>query len=149
MNKFIMLLLAMLLSISAYAGDIRVENAWARATAPGQDAAMVDLTITSAKDAQLVGFSSTLCKSAQMHSMKHENGMMEMREVEAIELPAGRRVALKENGYHLMLIGLQASLKAGDSVPLTLSVKVSGKIVKVDAVAEVKTMAAPMDMKRM
>ena len=149
MNKIIVLLFAISFSISAYAGDIQVENARARATAPGQETAMVDLTITSAKDAQLVGFSSTVCKSAQMHSMAHEDGMMKMREVEAIELPAGRRIALKESGYHLMLIGLQAPLKAGDSVPLTLSIKVAGKVEKVEAVARVQPMIAPMDMKRM
>lgn len=149
MNKFIVLLLVMLFSVSAYAGDVQVENAWARATAPGQDSAMVDLTITSANDAQLVGVSSPVCKSAQMHSMKHEDGMMKMREVQEIELPAGRSVSLKESGYHLMLIGLHTPLKAGGSVPLTLNVKLAGKTVKVDAVAEVKTITASMDMKRM
>ena len=149
MNKFIVLLLAMLYSAGALAADLQVENAWARATAPGQETAMVDLTITSAKDAQLVGFSSTVCKSAQMHSMAHEDGMMKMREVQTIKLPAGRSVSLKESGYHLMLIGLQAPLKAGDSVPLTLSVKVAGKVEKVEAVARVQPMIAPMDMKRM
>jgi periplasmic copper chaperone A len=140
------LLGAMLLSLSVYAGDIQVEGAWARATAQGQDTAMVDLAITSAKDARLTGFSSTACKTAKMHSMTHDNGMMKMREVQSIELPAGRRVTLNESGYHLMLSGLNAPLKAGDSVPLTLNIKVGGKDVKVEVVAEVKplTDTAPM-----
>ena len=133
------LLGAILLSANVYAGDIQVEGAWARATAPGQDSAMVDLSITSAKEAKLVGFSSPACKTAQMHSMTHGNGMMKMREVQSIELPAGSRVGLGESGYHLMLIGLKAPLKAGDSVPLTLNIKVSNKdVVKVEVVAEVR-----------
>ncbi|MFA6972129.1 MAG: copper chaperone PCu(A)C [Gallionella sp.] len=133
------LLGAMLWSLGVYAADIQVEGAWARATAPGQDTAMVDLTITSAKQASLVGFSSPACKTAQVHSMTHDNGMMKMREVKSVELPAGSRVSLSEGGYHLMLIGLKAPLNAGDSLPLTLSIKVGNKnVVKVEVVAEVK-----------
>lgn len=133
------LLGAILLSANVYAGDIQVEGAWARATAPGQDSAMVDLSITSAKEAKLVGFSSPACKTAQMHSMTHDNGMMKMREVQSIELQAGKHVALGESGYHLMLIGLKAPLKAGDSVPLTLNIKLADKTtVKVEVKAEVR-----------
>ena len=139
------LLGAILLSANVYAGDIQVGGAWARATAPGQDSAMVDLSITSAKEAKLVGFSSPACKTAQMHSMTHGNGMMKMREVQSIELPAGSRVGLGESGYHLMLIGLKAPLKAGDSVPLTLNIKVSNKdVVKVEVKAEVRPLTDAM-----
>lgn len=133
------LLAALLMSASVYAGDIQVENAWARATAPGQDAAGVDITITSKKAATLVGVSSAACKTVELHGMTHENGMMKMRKVKFIELPAGKRVNLGESGYHLMLAGLKAPLKAGESVPLTLNIKVAHKrMVKVKAQVEVK-----------
>jgi copper(I)-binding protein len=133
------LIAAMLLSASVYAGDIQVEGAWSRATAPGQDTAMVDLKITSQQAASLVGVSSPAAGSVELHSMTHDNGMMKMREVQAIALPAGKCVDMGESGYHLMLIGLKAQLKAGDSVPLTLSIKVADKaVVKVEARAEVK-----------
>jgi copper(I)-binding protein len=139
------LLGAMLFSFNVYAGDIQVEGAWARATAPGQDTAMVDLAITSAKGATLVGFSSPACKRPEMHSMAHDNGMMKMREVQAIELPAGRRVGLGESGYHLMLIDLQGPLKAGSSVPMTLNIRLADKsTVNVEVSAEVKQLTAPM-----
>lgn len=150
MNKLIglcALLGTMLLTLNAYAGDIQVENAWSRATAPGQDTAMADLTITSVKDARLVGFSSPACKKGEIHSMTHENGMMKMREMSSIELPAGRHVGLEAGGYHLMLVGLKAPLKAGESVPLTLNVMIGAKEVKVEVAAQVKplTEVAPMD----
>jgi copper(I)-binding protein len=139
------LLGVLLLSANVYAADIQVEAAWSRATAPGQEAAMVDLTITSAKDAKLVGFSSPGSKTAEMHSMTHDNGMMKMREVKSIELPAGKHVALGESGYHLMLLGLKSPLKAGDALPLTLNIKVGNSDVKLDVKADVKplTEAAP------
>lgn len=143
MNKLFRLgglLAALLLSASVHAGDIRVEGAWARATAPGQDAGMADLTLTSKQAATLVAVSSTVSNSVEMHSMTHEGGMMKMREVKAIALPAGQRVNLGDSGYHLMLIGLKAPLKAGDSVPLTLKVEVAGKVASVEAKAEIRAM---------
>lgn len=139
------LLAAMLLSASVFASDIKVEKAWARATAPGQDTAGVDLTITSKQDATLVGASSTVCKTIELHSMTmtHDSGMMKMREVPAIKLPAGKLVNLGKSGYHLMLTGLKAPLKAGESVPLTLDIKVADLTVKVEAKAEVRPLTAP------
>ena len=137
------LLAGLLLSASVYAGDIQIENAWARATAPGQDAAGVDMSIISKQAATLVGVSSPASKSVELHSMTHENGMMKMREVKFIELPAGKRVNLGESGYHLMLSGLRTPLKAGDSVLLTLSIKVGNKpVVKVETRVEVKPLNA-------
>ncbi len=137
-------LFALLLSSGAQAGDIRVEDAWARATAPGQDTAMVDFTITSTHPAKLVGFSSKVCKIAEMHSMMQDGGMMKMREVQSIDLPENQRVSLQASGYHLMLVGLYSPLKAGDSVPLTLDVREAGHDLKVKVMAEVKPLAAIM-----
>ncbi|MFZ2541521.1 MAG: copper chaperone PCu(A)C [Gallionella sp.] len=131
------LLAALLLSTSVNAGDIQVEGAWSRATAPGQDVASVDLSITSKHPARLLGVSSTASSTAEMHSMTHENGVMKMREVEEIELPAGERVSLGERGYHLMLLGLKTPLKVGESIPLTLTIKVAN-----NRTSKVKTKAA-------
>lgn len=136
------LLAGILLSAGVYAGDLQVEGAWSRATAPGQDTAMVDLAITSKQAATLVGFSSPASKTVELHSMTHDNGVMKMREVKVLELPAGKRISLGESGYHLMLIGVKAPLKAGDSVPLLLNVRMANKTtVKLNAKAEVKPLA--------
>ena len=67
---------------------------------------------------------------------------MKMREVKTLELPAGKRVNLGESGYHLMLLGLKAPLKAGETVPLMLKIKTAGKReTTVEAKAEVKPLA--------
>lgn len=137
------LLAALLLSASVFAGDIQVENGWARASAPGQDGAGVDMAISSKQAATLLGASSPACKSVELHSMTSEGGMMKMREVDAIDLPAGKRVNLRESGFHLMLVGLKAPLKEGDSVPLTLSIRVGNQgVVKVETKAEVRALTA-------
>lgn len=140
------LLAGLLLSVGVYAGDFQIENAWARASAPGQDAAGVDLSITSKHAARLVGVSSPAAKTVEMHAMKRESGMMKMREVQAIELPAGKRVNLGESGYHMMLSGLKAPLKAGSSFALLLSIKAGNKpAVQVEVMVEVRPLTSTGD----
>lgn len=137
------LLAVLFISASVYAGDIQVEYAWARATAPGQDAASVDLTITSKHAAALVGVSSPVAAMAQLHSMEMGSGMMKMREVASIDLPPGKTVNLGESGYHLMLMGLKAPIKEGQTVPLTLSIRVSKLgMMKVETRAKVISLTA-------
>ncbi|MDD5383537.1 MAG: copper chaperone PCu(A)C [Gallionella sp.] len=133
------LLAALLLSASVYAGDIQVEGAWTRTTLPGQDMAMVYMSITSTQAATIVGVSSKVSKTAEMHTMEHKGGMMKMYEVKSISLPANARLEMSMHGYHLVLAGLKAPLKAGATVPLTLSIEMADKrIVKVDVQAEVR-----------
>lgn len=147
------LLAALLISASVYAGDIQVEKAWARASAPGQDTGSVDLTLTSKQAATLIGATSTACQSVQLHSMTmaQDTGMMQMREVDKIDLPAGKAINLGSSGYHLMLIGLKSPLKAGDSVPLKLNFKVGGRTENIEASAKVMPLntTEPMDGKPM
>ncbi len=61
------------------------------------------MTISSKQAATLVGASTPASKTVELHRMWEENDMMKMREVMAIELPAGKRVNLHDSGYHLML----------------------------------------------
>ena len=58
--------------------------------------------------------------------MKQQNGMMIMRQVDSLALPAGHPVTLGSSD-HIMLIGLKHGLKPGDSVPLKLTIEFSGR----------------------
>lgn len=137
--RFAGLLAALFLSTSVYAGDIQVEGAWTRATLPGQDMVMVYMSITSKQAATIVGVSSKASKTAEMHTMEHKGGMMKMYEVKSIRLPANERLEMTMHGYHLVLGGVKAPLKAGATVPLTLNIEMADKsMVKVDVQAEVR-----------
>jgi len=138
--RFAGLLAASLLSAGVYAGDIQIEDAWARATAPGRDSADVFLFITSKRDATLLGASSPASRSVELRTMTHKGGMMKTHTVETIQLPANKRVDMTSiHGYHLTLTGLNAPLKTGKTVPLTLNIETADKqSVKVDVQAEVK-----------
>ncbi len=134
------LLAALLLGASVHAGDIQIERAWARATVPGRDSANVYMSIISKPAATLVGVSSAASKTADLRTMTHKNGMMKTINVEAIALPEDSRMDMgSEHGYHVTLVGLKAPLKAGETVPLTLSFEMADKrSVKVDVQAEIK-----------
>ncbi len=148
--KRILGLLAMLVAVQANAGEVTVSDAWSRATAPGQDAGMVQLVVTSKQAAKLVGVSSKDAKTAELHSMVHENGVMKMRQVDAIDLAAGKAVDLGQAGYHVMLIGLKQPLKAGEKTEITLTVRLAnGKEEQVKVNAEIKPLAEPAQHQQM
>jgi len=104
------------------ADEVRVEGAYARAVPPGQanSAAFLTLTNGSAVDHALVAAASDASKVVELHTHRMEGGMMEMRRVDKIDLPAGGSVALAPGGLHIMLIGLAHDLSAGDAVALEL-----------------------------
>ncbi len=136
----------LLWAAQAWAGEVAVSDTWVRATAPGQDSASVSLHITSQRAASLVGVSSSVARSAAIHVMHHENGMMMMRETSSLSLPAGQEVMLG-HGDHIMLEGLKEPLKAGESVPLKLVVEFADKRREtLDIKAEVRAASASHDM---
>ena len=100
--------------------EVTVEEPWIRATAPGQTVAGGYMKIKSEKSSALVAVSTPLTARAEIHQMSMEAGVMKMRAIAKIDLPAGKTVELKPGGYHLMLMNLDRPLRAGETVPITL-----------------------------
>jgi copper(I)-binding protein len=112
------------LSAVAQSGAVDVQNAWARATVPGQMATGAFMTLTAKDGSKLVGGSSPAAGVTQVHEMKMDAGVMKMAEVKGgLDLPAGKAVELKPGGYHVMLMDLKAPLAKDSTVPLTLVFK--------------------------
>lgn len=116
------LLLAGLTSV-AFADSVKIENAWVRATAPGQKVAGGFLDLTADADMKLVGGSSPASSTLELHMMKMDGGVMVMRQVKEIALPKGKTVNLKPGGLHLMFIDLKQPVRDGEKVPVTLTVR--------------------------
>jgi copper(I)-binding protein len=109
--------------------DIQVEQPWARPTVAGQAAGggFVTLRGGAAADRLLGGSAPTVAERVELHTMRMEGDVMRMREVPAIDLPAGQTVELRPGGLHLMFMGLKAPLKEGDRFPLTLRFEKAGE----------------------
>ncbi len=119
--KYLLLsLLGMSLHVSA---QTVVDDAWVRATVPGQPSTGAFMHITSSTDSKLVEVRSPVAKTVQIHESKMTNDVMSMQPVASVALPAGKSVAIEPEGYHVMLIDLVNQVKAGDQVPLTLIVE--------------------------
>jgi periplasmic copper chaperone A len=120
------LLLGLALAAPALADTVKVESAWVRATAPGQKVAAGFMNLTADADMVLLGGSSPVSKSVELHFMKMDQGVMEMRQMREIPLPKGKTVSLEPGDLHVMLIGLKGQIKPGQKVPMTLFVKGTG-----------------------
>jgi len=145
----IIAMFAMMIAISANAAnlEVTVKDAWGKATAPGQDNGTIQFSIVSKKEAKLVSISSSVAGTVEIHSMVHENGMMKMRPVEFITLQAEKWVDLKNTGNHVMLLNLKQPLKAGDTIPLILTLEFPDKHrISVEAKAAIKPQGASQEM---
>lgn len=104
------------------ASNITLEHAWARPTAGAATTGAAYFTVTDKGSADhLVGVSTPIAATAELHETINDNGMMKMRSVPSIALESGKPVTFKPGGYHVMLMGLKSPLKVGDSFPLTLT----------------------------
>jgi len=108
---------------SASSAAVTVDGAWARPTVPGQKGTGAFMRITAKDGAKLVGASSSAAGVVEVHEMKMDGGVMKMRPVPALDLPAGQTVELKPGGYHVMLMDLKNTLPKDSTVPLTLLFK--------------------------
>lgn len=109
------------------APDIGVSGAWARGTVPGQTAAAAYFEITNNGNAAdtLVGVSSAI-GDATMHSSSMEGGIMRMRPLQSVDLPAHSVVKFQPGGNHIMITGLKRPLGEHDSFALSLHFQLSG-----------------------
>jgi len=113
----------LLLVAPAYAQTppVAVTGAWSRATPPGAEVGAVYLTLDSPAGDRLVSASSPVAARAQVHEMRMDGAVMQMRELtDGLPLPAHHAVVLSPGGLHIMLVGLKAPLKQGGTVPLHL-----------------------------
>lgn len=98
-----------------------VNSAFIRPPLPGRDiaAGFMDITNSGAND-RLVSVKSPVSESVEIHNNLMEDGVMKMRKVEGIDLPAQQTTRLKPGGYHIMMFG--AAIPDGaEAISLTLN----------------------------
>jgi copper(I)-binding protein len=127
--------------------QVEVKDAWVRGTVAQQQATGAFMQLSAAEDLRLVQVQSPVAGVVEIHEMKMDGGVMRMRPITALELPANRTVELKPGGYHVMLMDLKKPLAEGETVPLTLIVESrGGKRSTVEVKAAVRPLGAPGGM---
>lgn len=143
MQRLVLSVSALFLSVAASA-QVTVKDAWVRATVAQQKATGAFMQLESKQDAKLVSAQSPVAGVVEVHEMAMEGGVMKMRAVPSLVLPAGKAVELKPGGYHVMLMDLKGQVKDGDTVPVTLVVEgKDGKRQSIEVKAAARTMAQP------
>ncbi|MPQ57541.1 copper chaperone PCu(A)C [Duganella sp. FT27W] len=136
---------ATLLAAAPAWSQVTVDQPWVRGTVAAQKVTGAFMTLTATKASRLVAVSSPVAGTVEVHEMKMVDDVMRMRQIPALELPAGKPVALTPGGYHLMLFQLKQQLKDGDKVPLVLEVEDAAKVrstIKVEALVKPLNAAA-------
>ncbi len=135
-SSIVVLTLALVLGVAPAraqefkAGDIVIEKPWARATPKGAEVGGAYMTIENkgATPDRLTGGSADFA-TFEIHEMKSENGVMEMREVPGgLNIPAHGSVGLSPGGYHIMFTHLAHPLTKGDTVKATLNFERAGPV---------------------
>ena len=112
---------------SAAAAQVQVDGAWARPTVAGQAVGGGYLSLRSARADRLLSVSTPAAERVELHTMAMVGDVMQMRQLDALDLPAGQKIEFKPGGLHLMLVGLKQPLAAGSKLPLTLRFEKAGE----------------------
>ena len=126
---------------SAFA-QVQVKDPWVRATVPQQKVSGAFMQLFSPRATRLVEVRSPVAGAVEIHETAMENGILRMRPVPGVNLPAGGTIELKPGARHVMLMDLKKQLKEGESVPITLVLE--GKDKKRETV-EVKATVRPLN----
>lgn len=99
---------------------IRITNAWSNPTPPGISVGAAFMTFAASQSDRLLSATSPIAENVELHTMSMEDGVMQMRPLQTLELPAGKTVSLEPGGIHFMLLGLKQPLVAKGSFLLKL-----------------------------
>lgn len=122
--KHLLFLLALVVSASALAdaaATVTVDKPFARKAMKAQRNSAAFMTLHNSGPAvAIVAAESPVADIVELHTHVHDNGVMRMRKIDKIDLPAGASVTLQPGGLHVMLLGLKKDLNEGDAVSVTL-----------------------------
>lgn len=110
------LFLAVLITFntSLFANELIIENAEIKVL-PTKSTTAATMTIKNSGSTayKLIKVEGNFAKNFELHTMGKVDGMMKMRKLDFIEIPAKSDVELKSGGLHLMIFELNDLLNVG------------------------------------
>jgi copper(I)-binding protein len=112
------------------AGDLVVEQAWARATTPSAKTGATYLTDrnTGSEPDSILSMETPVAGQAVAHQTRLEGDVSRMSEAGPLSVPPGGALEMKPGGTHIMLMDLKGGLKVGQQFPLTVTFEKAGKV---------------------
>jgi copper(I)-binding protein len=123
MKQFISAITLWSITLLSQAAPVSILSPYARATPPGasNSAAFMVIINDSDNDRAIVAAKSNVAQTTELHTMTMDGQTMQMRQVDAIAIPAKGQTHLKPGGLHIMLLGLLHPLAMGNDVKLELT----------------------------
>ncbi len=127
---------------SGSAKDLYIENAEIRLPLPGQTTAVVYLALvnTSSQERFVRGVTVETAAASELHQHIHRDGMMRMRRLDRIAVPAGETLMFESGGYHIMAFRMAVNdvSDSGDATYAVTLLMANGQ--KISAHASPKTL---------
>jgi len=125
-----------LLQLPALAADlppvaaIVIEHPWSRPTDAMAQTAAAYFVVKNNSDVvdTLISVSTDAAGIAELHTNLNDGGMMRMKHVAGIDIPAHGSATLKPGGFHVMLMDLKGQLKEGSAYALKLKFEKAGEV---------------------
>ena len=111
-------------------GSMTIVAPWSRALPPNapNGAAYFRVENSGGEPDRIVSARTDIAESVEIHTHEMDGGMMKMRRVESVKVPAGGEARFKPRGLHLMLFGLKEPLAGGTSYALTVVFEKAGEV---------------------
>ena len=128
MKLLVFMALTVALPFAAHA-EVTVTEAWARSSILASRPGAAYLSLMSDVDDRLIGVTTPVADEITLHATQTDTaGVGRMTRIEALDLPAEKRVTLTPGRMHLMLTRLSEKLAEGSTFPLTLRFETAGEI---------------------
>ncbi|WP_087016464.1 copper chaperone PCu(A)C [Thaumasiovibrio subtropicus] len=148
MKKTLLLSLSLLFSGLVNAqdvdvGDLHIQKPWSKLVPPTSavTAGFFDVTNEGEADDRIIAARADIAGKVELHNHIHEDGMMKMREVSSIEVPAGETVSLKPGSFHVMFFNLTKVPALGEQFPVIVTFEKAGEV---ELMFKVKEAIKPM-----
>lgn len=136
---------ALVLSSCAKDEYLYVDKGWVNLPAVEGNPAAAYFTIHGGPQADtLIGVTSPVAIKAEMHDMANDGGVMKMRPIQSVPIPAKGTVAFEPGGKHVMLFDLRPNFKTGDRIRLDFTFA-SGEQIYIEAPAQSAGTPSPHD----
>ena len=111
------------------AGALNIVHPWSRPAAVGMNAVIyVKITNAGSKPDALIAVETPAAQRVEMHESSTAGGVMKMRKLASVAIPAHGTAAFAPGGNHLMLVKLKTPLVAGQTVPATFVFQRAGRV---------------------
>lgn len=112
-------------------GDIEAVHPWSRETPHGARVAAGYVRIVNhgSEADRLVSATGEIAGRTEIHEMAvDDKGVMTMRPIEGVDIPAGGEVELKPGGFHIMFLDLKDARKKGETFAGSLTFEKAGTV---------------------